>query len=92
MPEIAAANGFVNVTPKNDGLSSIAAACGETADPTDGVAQGEPRCERIAGRKRRHVVFADVPGSSKQRANQAARKTPPACSVLMLKISRGLAA
>ena len=58
------------------GLFSIAAACGETADPTDCVAQGQPRCERIAGRKRRHVVFADVPGGSEQRANQAARKNP----------------
>src|SRR6185369_2115036 len=51
-----------------------AATCGKTAQTADGVAQGEPRCECIAGRKRRHVVFADVPGGSEQRANQAARK------------------
>ncbi len=61
-------------SPEMMGFFPKAATCGETTNSADRVSQRQPRRERVTGRERRHVVFADVPGGREQRANQAARK------------------
>ena len=53
---------------------AIAAAGGEASDAPDGVAQRQPRRERVTGCQRRHAMFADVPRRRRKAADQSPGK------------------
>ena len=56
------------------GFFPIAASGGEAANAADGVAQGQPRCERVAGSESRHMILPDIPGCGYERRQQASGK------------------
>ena len=69
------------------GFFSIAASGGEATDAADSVSQCEAGSKGVASPKSRHVMFHTYQAAAANAASNPPEKTPPACKVLVLKIS-----